>query len=164
MVAQETEHSDIEKLVQALSKPENMEAIAKLIDSLPTIQYTVSKLEDLKRTGSLDVIMNLLCLAAQAKNLLTDEMISGGAEAVSTALELLAKTKSPVVEGLLSTLTNHPSEFEETIKNAQPVKGIMGLIRALRDPDVQQGLGIMIALLKYFGKYAKEEFTVKTQP
>jgi uncharacterized protein YjgD (DUF1641 family) len=105
--------------------------------------------------------MNLICLAAQAKNLLTDEMIAGGAEAISTALELLAKTKSPVVEGLLSTLTNHPNEFEEIIKNASPVKGIMGLIKALRDPDVQQGLGIMIAFLKYFGKYAKEELTVK---
>jgi uncharacterized protein YjgD (DUF1641 family) len=161
MATQEAEHNDIEKLVQALSKPENLEAVTKLIDSLPTIQYTVSKLEDLKRTGSLDVIMNLLCLAAQAKNLLTDEMIAGGTEAISTALELLAKTKSPVVEGLLSTLTNHPNEFEEIIKNASPVKGIMGLIKALRDPDVQQGLGIMIAFLKYFGKYAKEELTVK---
>lgn len=150
------EHNNIEKLVEALSKPENIEAVTKLIDSLPTIQYTVSKLEDLKRTGSLDVIMNFLCLAAQLKNLLTDEMIAGGAEAISTALELLSKAKSPAIEKMLSTLTDHPSEFEETIKNAQPVKGILGLMKALRDPDVQQGLGVMIALLKYFGKYTKE--------
>ncbi len=161
MTTQQTEQNNIEKLVQVLSKPENVEAITKLIDSLPTIQYAVSKLEDLKRTGSLDVIMDLLYLSAQIKNALPDEMIAGGAEAVSIALELLAKTKSPVIEGLLSTLTNHPNEFEETIKNAQPVKGIMGLIKALKDPDVQQGLGIMIAFLKYFGKYAKEELTIK---
>ncbi len=156
-MASQLEHSDIEKLAQTLSKPENIEAVTKLIDSLPTIQYTVSKLEELKRTGSLDVIFNLLCLTAQLKNLLTDEMVAGGAEALSTTLELLSKVKSPAIEKILSTLTDHPSEFEETVKNAQPIKGILGLMKALKDPDVQQGLGIMIAFLKYFGKYAKEE-------
>ncbi|MEM3715252.1 MAG: DUF1641 domain-containing protein [Thermoprotei archaeon] len=160
-MASQPEHNDIEKLAEILSKQENIEAVTNLINSLPTIQYTISKLEELKRTGSLDVIFNLLCLTAQLRNLLTDEMIAGGAEALSTALELLSKVKSPAIEKIFSTLTDHPSELEETIKNAQPVKGVLGLMKALRDPDVQQGLGVIIAFLKYFGKYAKEELSEK---
>lgn len=43
----------------------------------------------------------------------------------------------------------------EDLKTEHRVKGITGLMKALEDPDVQKGLGIVIEILKLLGKNKK---------
>jgi uncharacterized protein YjgD (DUF1641 family) len=44
----------------------------------------------------------------------------------------------------------------ENAEKAQPV-GLMGLVKALRDPDVMTGLGVLIAMAKVLGGCVKEK-------
>jgi uncharacterized protein YjgD (DUF1641 family) len=50
---------------------------------------------------------------------------------------------------------DHSVELTQSMINAERVKGITGLIKALKDPEVQQGLGSIFAFLKVFGRYVK---------
>ena len=143
------------KLIEMLSTPANAERIEKLINALPTIEHAVTLLQELDRLGALDIIFSLTCAVANSKNMLSDEMVSGVASMGSTAIELLAKIGSPEVQKVLSVITDHSVELTQSMINAERVKGITGLIKALRDPEVQQGLGSIFAFLKVFGRYVK---------
>jgi len=142
-------------IIEKLSTPENTERIEKLINALPTIEHAVTLLQELDRLGALDVIFSLACVVANSKNLLSDEMISGAASMGSTGIELLAKIGSPEVQKVLSVIMDHSVELSQSMINAERVKGITGLIKALKDPEVQQGLGSIFAFLKVFGRYVK---------
>ncbi|MGC9209198.1 MAG: DUF1641 domain-containing protein [Nitrososphaeria archaeon] len=144
-------------IVEKLSSPENAERIEKLIEALPTIEHAVTLLQELDRIGALDTLFSLACAAANTKNMLSDEIVSGAASLISTAIELLAKIGSPEVQRVLSVITDHSVELSQSMVNAERVKGLIGLIKALRDPEVQQGLGSLLAFLKVFGRYIKYE-------
>ncbi len=45
----------------------------------------------------------------------------------------------------------------EDLKEEHRIKGITGLIKALEDPDVQRGLGVVIEILKLIGKNKKTD-------
>ncbi len=143
------------KIIEKLSTPENAEKVEKLIDSLPAIEHAVTLLQELDRLGVLDTLFSLACAVANSKNMLSDEMISGAASLGSTAIELLAKIGSPEVQKVLSVIMDHSVELSQSMINAERVKGIMGLIKALNDPEVQQGLGSLFAFIKVFGRYVK---------
>jgi len=143
------------KLIEMLSTPENAERIEKLINALPTIEHAVTLLQELDRLGVLDTIFSLTCAVANSKNMLSDEMVSGVASMGSTGIELLAKIGSPEVQKVLSVIMDHSVELSQSMINAERVKGITGLIKALKDPEVQQGLGSIFAFLKVFGRYVK---------
>jgi uncharacterized protein YjgD (DUF1641 family) len=55
----------------------------------------------------------------------------------------------PTVEALTGCIIN--ALDAEALAKAPPVKGVLGLMRALGDPDVAKGLGAMIYLAKRLG-------------
>ncbi len=145
-----------DNIVDKLTAPQNVELLDKLIQALPSIEHAVSLMQELDKMGALDTLFSLVCAIANSKNMLSDEMISGAASLGSSAIELLAKLGSPEVQKILSVLMNHSVELSQSMTNAQRVKGITGLLKALRDPEVQQGLGSLLAFIKLFGRYVKE--------
>ena len=145
-----------DSISEKLSAPENAEAIEKLIKALPTIEHAVALLQELERIGALDTLFSLACAIANSKNMLSDEMISGAASLGSSVIELLAKLGSPEIQNVLSVIMDHSVELSQSMVNAERVKGIRGLIKALNDPEVQQGLGSLFAFIKVFGRYIKD--------
>ncbi len=142
-------------IFEKLSAPENAEKLEKMIDALPAIEHAVTLLQELDRLGALDTLFSLACALTNSRNMLSDEMISGAASLGSTAIELLAKIGSPEVQKVLSVLMDHSVELSQSMINAERVKGLRGLIKALNDPEVQQGLGSLFAFIKVFGRYIK---------
>ena len=75
------------------------------------------------------------------------------AEAVLNAAEKIDETQLQKIkkntEESMFCLFNTLSSTEPS--RAEKVKGIFGLMGALRDPDVQKGLGFIIALAKNLG-------------
>ncbi len=142
----------LEPILEELSKPENMEALKELVDKLPTISYTLRLLDDLVKTGALETLIRLACMVGSLKEMLSDEMVAGASTLASSAIEVVAKTKPPIVQGILSAVADHPKEFERELKKTK-VTGVWSLIGALKDPDVRSGLSALIVMMKMLGRY-----------
>jgi len=139
-------------VMQKLSKPENAEAMEKILEALPVLKKSVMLLQQLEQMGALDTLFSLACAVANSKNMLSDEMVAGAASLASNAIELLSKMSTPEIQKILSAILDHSVEIEEQVKKER-VKGIIGLIRELRDPEVQKGLSALFAILKVFGRH-----------
>ncbi|WP_181685098.1 DUF1641 domain-containing protein [Halorhabdus salina] len=113
----------------------------------------VEKIAELQRTGTLDELLELAELASLASAAMDDEMVMSLAS-TGTRLGEVADTASDddVARGLedvLAALGEATSEEPEEI-------GVFGLIKATRDPDVQAGLGVIIALARALGQQAQD--------
>jgi uncharacterized protein YjgD (DUF1641 family) len=117
--------SGIEKLASLLEDPKSAEVMAKLIE-------LAVKLEE---AGVLDVIGALA--DEKALRSLADFFLSSGALHLLDNMDNLIDMVSKMVEAMS--------------RPAEPV-GLGGLLRALGDPDVQRGLGRLLALLKALGR------------
>ena len=143
---------ELEPLLKELSKQENMEALKELIEKLPTISYTVRLLDQLASTGTLETLLKMACMVASLKEMLSDEMVAGASSLASSAIDVMAKTKSPVVQGMLSAVADHPKEFEKELKKTK-ITGLWSLIKALKDPEVQKGMSLLMVTVKMLGKH-----------
>jgi len=139
-------------VMQKLSKPENAEAMEEILEALPVLKKSVMLLQQLEQMGALDTLFSLACAVANSKNMLSDEMVAGAASLASNAIELLSKMSTPEIQKILSAILDHSVEIEEQVKKER-VKGIISLIRELRDPEVQKGLSALFAILKVFGRH-----------
>ncbi len=110
-------------------RPEHVEAIVNALDVL--------------------VRMNELGILDAVKDLLDVEVIGRVSSLLMTpgTLRLL-----DYIDDLLNLLG---SIDYEALKEARPV-GLLGLLKALTDPDVQRGLGIAVEILRSLGKQAKK--------
>ena len=154
---------ELEPLLKELSKQENVEALREIVEKLPTISYTIRLLDQLANTGALETLLRMACMVASLKEMLSDEMVAGLSSLASSAIDVIAKTKSPVVQGMLSAIADHPKEFEEELKKTK-ITGLWSLIGALKDPEVQEGMSLLIVIMKMLGKYAKKASRVFTSP
>lgn len=146
---------ELRRISELLSKPENASALAEIIEALPTLRRAVGMLKQLEDMGALDTLFSMACAVANMRNMLSDEMVAGAASLGSNAIELLYTVSSPEVRPLMSAILDHGAELREEVAKAPRVSGITGLMRALRDPEVQEGLGSFMAMLKVFGRYSK---------
>lgn len=150
-----TQRKSLDDVVSSLSEPDNAKALEDLVEALPSIRKAVTLLAELDRIGALDTLFSLSCALANSKSMLSDEMVAGAASLGSSAIELLAKLSSPELQGLLSVVFDHSVELSQAMTKAPRVKGVIGLMKEIRDPDVQKGLGALFAFLRLFGRYAK---------
>ncbi|MEM3684222.1 MAG: DUF1641 domain-containing protein [Conexivisphaerales archaeon] len=145
----------IEKVMQKLSKPENLEALSQMVDLLPVMKKSALLVQQLDQMGALDTLFSLACAIANSKGMLSDEMVAGAASLASNGIELLSKLGSPEMQKIISAVLDHSVELEESMSKAERVKGVLGLMKQLRDPDVQKGMAALFAFLKVFGRYVQ---------
>ncbi|WP_254768607.1 DUF1641 domain-containing protein [Salinilacihabitans rarus] len=108
----------------------------------------VETLARLQRSGTLDDLAALADLAGLATGAMDDDMVVDLA-ATGTRLGELADTAADDdVAGTLASLLSAVGEA-----GAEPVEpvGAIGLARALRDPEVRQGLGFLVAVARETG-------------
>jgi uncharacterized protein YjgD (DUF1641 family) len=116
------------ELVEAVE--ENPEAVARLV-------------------GNLDQVNELLDATAVATSAMDDEMIMTLAGTGSRLGEVAdTAADEEVAAGLESVLH---SVGDATDEAPEPV-GVVGLVRAMRDPEIRAGLGVAIALLRALGQ------------
>lgn len=114
----------------------------------------VEKIAELQRTGTLDDLLELAELASLASAAMDDEMVMSLAS-TGTRLGEVADTAADddVARGLedvLAALGEASSEEPEEV-------GMLGLLKAMRDPDVQAGLGVVIALARALGQQTRDD-------
>jgi uncharacterized protein YjgD (DUF1641 family) len=133
------------------------------------IFYLIDRVTEWKETGALDTLVTLaegLVGVAQAT---TDQMVGhAGASAIGWVqfIESLppkeeieplmhAAVKAGPMLGLLSessAVVGEPGAREKALAEIPTVSGVFALGRALRDPETQRGLRILLLLLKRLGR------------
>jgi uncharacterized protein YjgD (DUF1641 family) len=125
-----------------------------------SVTITPERKEALEKFLDLLVRMNELGLLDTLKDLMDPELIGRLSELVLTpgtmklldrADDLLELAGSVDVEDLERGLPLVKAALEALAREPKPV-GLRGLLGALRDPDVQRGLGLAVEVLRAIGK------------
>lgn len=133
------------------------EMLSLLAENADELKSLFEMLIELKRSGVLDSLMIIVNRFDEIIHYLFQD------PAVFKLLALLVDGSLGVVnkldandviklKGLMQSLGGCVGKNADAVTKAQPVKGLMGLWRALGDDDVQRGLGVALELLKLLGK------------
>ncbi len=134
-----------EKLLELLQQEKTLDALITLAERADLLKELVNTLFEFKRSGVLDDLLNAAAsLRFFTEGLLTRDFV----EKISKLQEvaLVAGTNLAMDPSKIDCLTYALAAAED----AKPV-GLLGLLNALRDPEVQRGLGFLIAVLKKLG-------------
>lgn len=147
------ESVDLSKLVSKIDS-QKIEELSKLLDLLPQLTELLQIIKELKETGTLDVVLDFIYTIREARDMLTDDVLQSLASLASWALDLVKRlsSNSAFVDKVVDAITS--DEMEQALQNPPKVT-LGGIIKMLRDPDVQRGLGIVFSILKALGAEAK---------
>ena len=113
------------------------------------LQAALDTLVELQRSGTLDELAELGDVVSLGTSAMTDEMVRSLAGTGSSLGELADTASREGTRGGLTALLNSVDAAE----NAETSQvGMVGLMKAIRDPEIQQGLGYLLAVAKALGQ------------
>jgi uncharacterized protein YjgD (DUF1641 family) len=135
----------LNKLLDLLQEEKTVEALSAIVEHIDVIKELVNTLFEFKRSGVLDDLLNIAAsLRFLTEGLLTRDFMEKVGKLQEVAL--IAGTNLAMDSSKVDCLTYALAAAEDV----KPV-GLFGLLSALRDPEVQKGLGFLIAVLKKLG-------------
>jgi uncharacterized protein YjgD (DUF1641 family) len=135
----------LHKLLELLQDDKTLDALTALVQRADILKELVNTLYDFKRSGVLDDLLNAAAsLRFFTEGLLTRDFVEKVGRLQEAAF--IAGTSLAVDSSKVDCLIYDLAAAED----AKPV-GLFGLLSALRDPEVQKGLGFLIAVLKKLG-------------
>jgi uncharacterized protein YjgD (DUF1641 family) len=135
----------LDKLLYLLQDEKTLDALTALVQRADILKELVNTLYDFKRSGVLDDLLNVATsLRFFTEGLLTRDFVEKVGKLQDVALT--AGTNLAMDSSKVDCLTYALAAADD----AKPV-GLFGLLSALRDPEVQKGLGFLIAVLKKLG-------------
>jgi uncharacterized protein YjgD (DUF1641 family) len=111
--------------------------------------------------NDLETLVDMLKTYRFLQNYMNDETLKGIADVESSMFKLLNAMISTDFVDVLERGLQEP-EFDKALLDP-PQLGMMGIIRELKDEDVQRGIGIMMELLKAIGKASTENNEFKSR-
>ncbi len=142
----------------------NMKNMAYMMDQMENVIELVHTMEPLLKTGVHNVIRYLggleqrgvfrtyeamLEMRAKVSARYSPEDFEQMSDAFVEMIGLLKKIATPEFLALMDKLAELPAAME--LDKAQPL-GVMGLVSALRDPDLREGLGVGLQMAKSLKK------------
>ncbi|GGK71786.1 DUF1641 domain-containing protein [Haloarcula sebkhae] len=118
------------------------------------LQDALETLLVLQRSGTLDELAELADVGSLATAALDDEMVTSLAGTGAALGEVAQTAADDDTRDGIETLLAGLGEAE---RNPPEPVGPIGLLRGLRDPDVQHGLGYLLALAGAVGRERAEE-------
>ena len=100
--------------------------------------------------SDLDALIEILSTVKFLRNFMNDQMLHDISEFVCALLKLMNAMASTDLIEIMERGLQDPN-LDKALLNP-PKIGIWGLIRAMRDENVQKGMGIMIEVLKAIGR------------
>jgi len=123
---------------------ENGDELREALDTLLALQ----------RSGTLDELAEIAEVGSLATAALDDEMVTSLAGTGAALGEVAQTASDDDTRDGIETLLESVGEAEQ---NAPEQVGAVGLFRGLRDPDVQYGLGYLLALAGALGRAQSTE-------
>ncbi|MBX2798660.1 MAG: DUF1641 domain-containing protein [Myxococcales bacterium] len=157
----------VAELVSRLSEPDVLAALQQVVDSLPrlrplvdvaaTFEGTVGMLFDMLdeqvahlRSGGVDVEERLQLVGGMATSLSEPVVAARLDELLAAAPNLMAATRTAEVFGRAID--------EVSCLGREQRLGLLGLVRALREPDVQRAAGFAVDVARRVGERLPEHF------
>jgi uncharacterized protein YjgD (DUF1641 family) len=135
----------LDKLLELLQDEKTLDALTALVQRADILKELVNTLYDFKRSGVLDDLLNAAAtFRFFTEGLFTRDFMEKVAKLQEVAL--IAGTNLAMDSSKVDCLTYAIAAADD----AKPV-GLFGLLSALRDPEVQKGIGFLIAVLKKLG-------------
>jgi hypothetical protein len=156
-----TPSAAVDGLAARLADPEVAASLHLLLDNAATLAFTVEALDGFLRRG--DVIAESLSAGVRdvlpAIGDLEEVAAQAGAVAARTP-ELFAAFEALVASGMLrpqvlevlGTLAGALVEGADRARQEGTSVGLFGAVRALRDPDVARGLGLLVEVARALGR------------
>ena len=113
------------------------------------LQEALDTLVELQQSGTLDELAELGDVVSLGTSAMTDEMVRSLAGTGSSLGELADTAAQDETRGGLTAMLNSVSAAEQA--ETTPV-GAVGLMKAIRDPEIQHGLGYLLAIAKALGQ------------
>ncbi|MCY0859166.1 MAG: DUF1641 domain-containing protein [Sulfolobaceae archaeon] len=97
---------NLEKLVEKLDQ-KKIDELSEFLDLLPTVNDVLKKVNELKESGALDVLVNSAYILKTLKDMINDEVVTGLGEMTSAYIELGKELADPkIYNNLLELLEN----------------------------------------------------------
>ncbi|QCC48560.1 DUF1641 domain-containing protein [Halobellus limi] len=146
--------STLVESADGLATEETVELAATVGDNGEELQGALESLLVLQRTGTLDELVEVADVLSLLTSALDDEMVRSLA-GTGSALGEVAQTAGDDdvrdgLETLLSGVGEAAGEEPERV-------GAVGLLKRSRDPDVQYGLGFLLALAGSIGRASADD-------
>lgn len=141
--------TELTAAADGLATPEAAELGEVTGENADDLADAIETLARLQRSGTLDDLAALADVAALASNAMDDGMVTDLA-ATGTSLGEVADTAADddvarTIESLLEAVGEAGTEPTEPV-------GAVGLVRAMRDPEVRAGVGFFLSLAKAIGR------------
>jgi uncharacterized protein YjgD (DUF1641 family) len=131
-----------------LAEPETVAVSAAVGQNGDELATTIDRLATLQHTGTLDSLLEVADALALATDAADDDMLTTlAATGTSLGTVAAATADDDVRDGLLDVIEG---VGRANAADAAPV-GAVGLLQALRDPEVQAGLGYLVAVARGIG-------------
>lgn len=144
------------ELANALSRPEVRDKLVRITDNLEGVSYLAQKLDEMKRAGALDAILDIAYLVKTLKDMLTDEAVANLSGKLSSLLECLPQAIElfPLLSSKVVMSMAKAAGSEEVAKAAEdpPKVGFRSFLSSLGDEDTQRGMGVLMVLAKEVGR------------
>lgn len=130
--------SAVKGLEEIFSDEKNVEKLKSFMEKIDNLNYLLDRLELFLGSGMVDELLGMLfSLMALERAFMKEEMIQELSELAGRLTFLISPRCM--------------AELRETLDSNERL-GFLGLMRKLRDPDVQRGLAIMMDIIKVLGK------------
>lgn len=135
---------------------EHANDVNQIISQASTINYTITKLKELKESGAFDVLVNFAYALKSLRDALTDDAITNIGTTLSLLLDFLPRAQeflnyalNPSILKIMKALSS--DEATKLLTNPPKVT-LGGIVKQMTDGDVQKGIGILFAIAKIIGK------------
>ncbi|MCS7130345.1 MAG: DUF1641 domain-containing protein [Archaeoglobaceae archaeon] len=126
----------------------NEEVARKIEENKDAILSAIDKLVWLEKSGNLDAIIGFASLIKIFQDSLSDAVIDKISEILTNLGLLSAKFTNDRSLMLLNAIGDAICRCE---KEPEPI-GLLGIIKALRDPEVKKSIGTLLNIAKGLGK------------
>ena len=130
-----------------------MRLMEKLAENGDAIISAMDKLIYLENSGVLDELVEMSGAVLAIRKLPEEFLDEDVREVVTKNLEMLLTVALSVDEGMIKRVEKLVEAFKKA-KDFEPV-GVTGALKSLRDPDVQNALGFLLAFAKNLGQSIK---------
>ncbi|MFP3218387.1 MAG: DUF1641 domain-containing protein [Acidianus sp.] len=135
---------------------EHANDVNQIISQASTINYTITKLKELKESGAFDVLVNFAYAIKSLRDALTDDAITNIGTTLSLLLDFLPRAQeflnyalNPSILKIMKALSS--DEATKLLTNPPKVT-LGGIVKQMTDDDVQKGIGVLFAIAKIIGK------------
>ncbi|MGP6239306.1 DUF1641 domain-containing protein [Cuniculiplasma sp. SKW4] len=138
-----------EGVMAKLTSDENAPYLNSIMEKLPLLNSILDNIQEMNSNGTLQSLMGLLTVVGNMDKILDEQMISGLGSILNKILEIVAVANQSGTENLLKAVFEG---IDKGYEQTDEVKGIMGISRKLKDPDIARGIQIAFSILREIGK------------